>query len=382
MIFSYRAIDTNAHLVSGLREAPSAVHMRALLAKDPVVVLSIRKHLGSWGLSKKILFWEGLVQLHEAGYKIHESLEMLTTSLPGAQLRMLSSGLHQQIMGGLSFADSSEQYPSFFRPLEGKLLSLCERTGAFLPVFRDILTQLKQQKKQQERMTAALSYPLMILIVLGCVFGFYELHLLPEMEQFKQLAPPLDLQNGAIEKTMDWGVFFWSGLVGTVLLLFVKSVRQKVLDRLCRIQKIGLFFAPHDLGPWLKAMSVMLHHEVHLLSALKTAHPLLCRPRLRQIFADVAGDVEGGLALSDALVHNMKVIPDSYVSQMKIAEKSGSYRAAFMALEGAVEKVVSDRQERFLKFLGPCSMLVVGGCMVLMVLRCLSPLYEMIQGVS
>jgi type II secretory pathway component PulF len=76
------------------------------------------------------------------------------------------------------------------------------------------------------------------------------------------------------------------------------------------------------------------------------------------------------------------MIPDLYVSQMKMAERSGSYGAAFDYLEGVVEKMTSDRQERFLKFLGPCSMLAVGGCMVLMVLRCLGPLYEMIQGVS
>ncbi len=381
MIFSYRAIDTNAQLILGLREATSVAQVRAFLAKDPLVVLSIRKHRWSWTVSKKILFWEGLVQLHEAGYKIHESLEMLTTTLPVARLKMLSREMYQRVIGGLSLAEASEQYPSFFNPLERKLLSLCERTGEFLPVFRDILAQLRQQKKQQERMTAALSYPLMILIVLGFVFGFYEIHLLPEMDHFNQMAHPLVPQSLGPESGMG-GSIFLGLLAGAPLLLLLRQVRQGLLDRLCQIQKIGLFFAPHDLRPWLKAMSVMLRHHVHLLVALEIANTLLPRPRLRKMFATVAHDVEGGLALSEALVHNMKMIPDLYVSQMKMAERSGSYGAAFDYLEGVVEKMTSDRQERFLKFLGPCSMLAVGGCMVLMVLRCLGPLYEMIQGVS
>ena len=381
MIFFYRAVDGKGQLFKGLREAETALHMRVLLSQEALVLLSMRKQWRPWSVAKRILFWEGAIQLCEAGYKVHEALEMMITTLSTAPLRMLSQELYQQVLGGQSLGEACEQYPSFFSPLERKLLSVCEHAGDFLPVFKEILDQLKLQKNHQARVREALSYPLMILLVLSFVFGFYEVYLLPEMEHFQHMINPSLLEKRETQGETGGGLFFQGILGGVLLLLFLRPLRQWGVNRLYTLRRVGLFFAPHELRPWLKAMSVLLRYQVHLLAALPIANRMLPRALLRAQFANVVEAVEGGLPLSEAIARQVRGVPDLYLSQLKIAERSGSYTTAFVALESAAEKIVSEREERFLKFLGPCSMMVVGGGMVLMVFRCLSPLYEMIQGV-
>ncbi len=383
MIFLYRLIHSQVGVIEGLQEAPSKEVLLREFKGSHAAILSIKRKWRSWTAAEKIRFWEGLLQLVESGYRIHESLDLLAVGLSSKNLRLFVQGLYQRIEGGSSFSSVCFQYPKFFSPLEVQLISVCEKTGDYTSVIRSIVEQLRAIKKQKERIFSALSYPLLILFVMAIVFAFYELYLFPEMGNLIQdtsKAEALRQRESMLTLFSGGKILVVSGLIGVGLCFSI--VRETILDRMCKIKVIASFFAPHELKHWFQAMRLMMAHNVHMLSAMQIASSLLTRARLKRIFKEVEIQVAEGKPLSLAFESSLNYVPKVWISQLIIAEKTGSYHAAFAFLAQLTDKLVKQRQDLCLGLLGPTSIGVVGILMVCMLLRCLGPLYETIQGVQ
>ncbi len=106
-------------------------------------------------------------------------------------------------------------------------------------------------------------------------------------------------------------------------------------------QKTVAFFKPvsaRDLVIFSRQLSTMINAKLPILTALRTVAKQTEKSRFRDIIEEIANDVEGGAAFSEALAKHPKVFSDLYVSMIQSGETTGRIDEALSYLANQLEK--------------------------------------------
>ena len=80
---------------------------------------------------------------------------------------------------------------------------------------------------------------------------------------------------------------------------------------------------PEDIVVFSRQLSVMVGASISIVRSLRTAARQTATPKLRGIILDIAGEVEGGVRLSDAFAKYPHVFGTFYVNMLRSGETSG-----------------------------------------------------------
>lgn len=106
---------------------------------------------------------------------------------------------------------------------------------------------------------------------------------------------------------------------------------EKLRDSLTKIKtKEKLFFT--------RQLATMINAGLPIVQALNTLGEQISNKKFKEIILQIAGDVEGGLAFSEALSRFPDVFPKVYVALVKSGEVSGNLDKVLMNLATQMEK--------------------------------------------
>ena len=163
--------------------------------------------------------------------------------------------------------------------------------------------------------------------------------------------------------------------------LFVLSVEEaegkKWYDRF-----LGYFeqVKPKDMMIFSRQFATMLGAKVALNDSLKTIQAQTTNPTLREIVGEVSRDIDGGLALSQAMERHPQAFSGFYVNMIRSAEVTGRVEEATGYLADHIEKqaVLISKVKGALIY--PVVMvvlfLIVGGIIATVVLPQIGPIFE------
>ena len=163
--------------------------------------------------------------------------------------------------------------------------------------------------------------------------------------------------------------------------LFVLSVEEaegkKWYDRF-----VGYFeqVKPKDMMIFSRQFATMLGAKVPLNDSLKTIQAQTSNPTLREVVGEVSRDVDGGLALSQAMERHPQAFSGFYVNMIRSAEVTGRVEEATGYLADHIERqtVLISKVKGALIY--PVVMvvlfLIVGGIIATVVLPQIGPIFE------
>lgn len=109
------------------------------------------------------------------------------------------------------------------------------------------------------------------------------------------------------------------------------------------------FFKPKvkitDLVLFTRQLSTMVSAGVPLLRALTTMHDQVENPTLKEVIGDLIKDIEGGVALADALQKHPDVFNDIFVNMIRAGEAAGIVDDILKRLATQIEKNSSMRKK-------------------------------------
>jgi len=280
------------------------------------------------------VFTRQLAMLVRAGMPLLRGLEVLARQERNQAFRAGLEQMAAHIRSGGTFSDSLRQHPRIFEPLYVNLVRAGEAGGALDVVLGRLAHFLEKSQQVRGRIKAAMTYPLIIvivasLIVLGLMTfvvpkfevifaGTLKGQALPALTQFVLGVSNL-LQHHAIA-----ALLLTVALIGLMQVLVRTPLGARLLDRTkLRLPVIGELLRKAAIARFTRTFGTLLASGVPILQALATTGDTSGNVHLADAIRQVHDRVKAGDGVAGPL-RATDVFPDMVASMIEVGEETGA----------------------------------------------------------
>lgn len=397
--FLYEARDqTTNKIVKSTVQADSESAAGRLLINQGFIPLNIKEQAADGGIlakitgrittKDKVVFTRQLSTLISAGLPLAQGLHTVYEQTQNKQLQSVVQEIIVSVESGKSLYDAFSRFPDVFDPVFLALVGAGEISGTLDEALLRIANQQEKDAEIASKIRGAMTYPIIVLVVIMAVIGFMLFTVVPQVEK---LYSDLDKSLPVLTKAMVVAADFFSGywwivliVVGASIYFFKQYLKtdsgQKSMDNF-KI-KVPIFkgmFIKLYMGRFTRTCQSLLISGVSMLDTLRISAKAVNNSVVAGCIMRAADKVKGGKALSVALTPEEYIMP--LVPQMiKIGEQSGKIDEML----GKTAKVFEDELDEQIRTLStaiePVLMVflaVVAGGMVGAILM---PIYGLVNG--
>ncbi len=399
--FNYEARDqaTNKVIKSTI-QADSETAAARLLIKQGFVPLNVKEQIGDGSfLSRlggrittkdRVMFTRQLSTLIGAGLPLAQSLHTVTDQTANKQLQSIIQEITVSIEGGKSLSESFAKHPRVFNEVFISLIAAGELSGTLDDALKRIADQQEKDAAVAGKIKGALTYPLIVLVVIGAVMGFMLFTVVPQVEKlYEDLNKSLPWLTQVMVDGSNFLINFWwlvliiAGIATYFFIQYLKTENGiKFGDTFkLRVPLFGKMFQKLYMARFARTSQTLLSSGVSMLDTMKITSHAINNVLIEAAIDRAALKVQGGKALSVALEPEDVIAP--LVPQMiKIGEQSGRIDE----MMGRVAQVYEDELDEQIRTIStaiePILMVVLAVVAGGMVGAVLFPIYSLVGGIN
>jgi type IV pilus assembly protein PilC len=399
--FNYEARDTSTNkVVKATVQADSENAAAKLLIAQGFTPLDITevneegsflgRLTGRITTKDKIVFTRQLATLIGAGLPLTQSLHTVAEQTDNKRLRGVVEDIIAAVEGGKSLSDSFAQHPEVFDKVFLALISAGEASGTLDDALIRIAAQQEKDAATMSKIRGALTYPLIVLVVIFGVLLFMLFTVVPQVEKlYIDLKKELPFITQVMVSLADFAAAFWWLIiivVGVGVYFFLQYLKTedgiKFKDTFkLNIPMFGSMFRKLYMARFTRTGQTLLATGVAMLDMLRISSEAVNNTIIGKSIDRAAEKVKGGKALSAALQPEDYILP--LVPQMiKIGEQSGQIDS----MMGKTAQVYEDELDEEIKAIStaiePILMVVLAVVAGGMVGAILLPIYSLVNGIN
>ncbi|MFA5689176.1 MAG: type II secretion system F family protein [Kiritimatiellales bacterium] len=379
--YSYRAVTADGTPRNGALEAPGKAQALQSLQKNGWIVLSLTG-AGEQGvngspalsLTKRIKqqqlvdFSTETSALLDAKVPLEQALKTQAELCTHPRFKEVLTAVWQDVNGGASFADALARQPQVFNRFYVNMVRGGEMSGSLDLIMRRIAELLERRMKLRSKVTGALIYP-SLLVVMGiiviAIMMFFVVPSFAEMlEENEQLLPALTA--GVISASRFFQRYWWIFPALIALLFFRHKMKTRTEDgeiafgrAVLKIPLFGTLIAQAETSRFCRMMSSLLDGQVPILSALSITGGTLNNAALRNLMKEVYVRVQSGQPMGTFLQQN-KEFPELAARMITMGEESGELQFMLNKVADRYEEKVDATTSRVVTVIEPFFIIVMG----------------------
>ena len=406
--FNYQAKKGPKELVKGVITAKSqseAVNKLSRMGYVPVrVVLGEAKKSGRTpytakqirhqGLFNKIggreltIFTEQLASLLKARVPLLEAMSVLCGQAKNPNLKEIISHSVSEIRDGKTLSQSLSRYPKVFPVLYINMLESGEKGG----VLEETLLRLSDFRDKQEetkaKVTAALVYPIFIIIVGIASVLVLLTFVIPRMSSlFSDAGQVLPLPTRILLSISALLKNYWYwGLIAVTIIAFIFNryrrgeKEKKILDKFkLKLPFIGDFLKKSVMIEFTRTLALLLASGIPLFCALKMTIPTLDNEIIKSELDLVYKDIVDGASFEQSMKRSFW-FPDFMVNMLAVGEKGGNLEEVLLDVAAFYERETNRVIKVVTSLIEPVIILVLGLVIGFIVLAMLLPIFQINLG--
>ena len=407
-VYQYRGYRTDGGAASGIVDAESVKVARLKLRKDGVFPTDVveqgqsvgRKTAsdrvavpGSLGRSQVLsasdlaMLTRQFATLLVAGLPLIEALGVLVEQLEKKPVKALLADVREQVRGGKALSSVLESYSKDFSPIYVHMVRAGEASGALDQILFRLAEFLEKQQALRNKVTNAILYPALMLIVGVGVLFFLMTFVVPKITAvFASMKAALPFPTVVLMTMSRLCAAYWPVLLLAVIgggLLIRRFIRTEagrtVADGLIlRIPLIGDVARMVSISRLAGTLATMLSSGVQLLDALDVSKRVMNNRVLEEAVEGARQNIREGETIADPLKRSGQ-FPSLVTHMIAVGERSGEMEEMLRRIgqiyDGEVERVIT----RFTSLLEPIMILVMGVIVFFIVVAILLPIFEMGQ---
>lgn len=399
--FSYEARDQASNTITkSTLQADSESAAAHLLIEQGFTPLSIKeeseqgsilaKLSGRITTKDKIVFTRQLATLIGAGLPMAQSLHTVLEQTQNKQLQSIIQEITASVEGGKPLSDSFAKHPEVFDPVFIALVSAGELSGTLDDSLQRVANQQEKDAATTSKIRGALTYPLIVLVVIFGVMAFMLFTVVPQVEKlYHDLKKQLPWITQIMVNVASFLSHFWwivVIVVGIGIYFFIQYLKTesgiKFKDTFkLNVPVFGSMFRKLYMARFTRTGQTLLSTGVSMLDMLAITSKAINNTVLAKGILRAAEKVKGGKALSVALQPEDYIL--SLVPQMiKIGEQSGRIDE----MMGKVAQVYEDELDEQIRTIStsiePILMVVLAIVAGGMVGAILLPIYSLVNGIN
>lgn len=338
----------------------------------------------------KIIFTRQLATLIGAGLPLAQSMRTVLEQTQNKRMQDVVQDVITDIEGGKALSDSFAKHPEVFDKVFISLMAAGEASGTLDDALKRIAAQQEKDAAMMSKIKSALTYPVIVLVVIIAVIAFMLIMVVPQVENlYGDLGKELPLLTKIMVNTANFFVQFWWLLLvlivigGYFLSQYLKTeqgIRNKDTFKL-NVPLFNGMFRKLYMARFARTGQTLLSTGVAMLDMLHITSQSVNNVVMSDIINRAADKVKGGKALSASL-KNEEYILEMVPQMIKIGEQSGKIDE----MMGKTAQIYEDELDEEIKTIStaiePVLMVVLAIVAGGMVGAILFPIYSLVNGVN
>jgi MSHA biogenesis protein MshG len=403
--FSYRGRSARGDLITGKLEAESvdAVATRLLnLGITPLQIgayaqnesgfqeLMQRLGAGRPNDGDMLLFARQMYAITKSGLPLLRGLRGLAQSTQNRLLRDALLDVLQSLESGRDFATSLARHPTLFTPVFLSMVRVGEATGTLDNAFLRLGEYMSQDQDVQDRVKAAIRYPIIVIIMIGLAVGVITVFVIPNFAPlFKILGNDIPWPTRVIMGSSDLVIHHGWALAISMLLTFIGSRRYLKTEAgryrwdgyKLKVPVLGELLRQSILSRVTRSLSISLQAGLPMIQALTLLARSAGNEWLAERLIRLRDAVERGDSLSRAATTS-GIFPPLVLQMMLVGEETGELTQLLEEIGGFYQREVDHRLKNLTAMLEPFLIILVGGMVLILALGVFLPMWNMIAKVG
>ncbi|MDU0458887.1 MAG: type II secretion system inner membrane protein GspF [Geobacteraceae bacterium] len=397
--FRYKAYNSAGSSVAGSIEADSErqamqqLKLKGLLAREVVEEGGLKDTPGSFSFRRGVsaadlsLFTRRLATLTVSSVPLFEAMGSLCEQEENGPLRKALVRVKERIAEGASLSRALAAEPSIFGESYVSMVAAGEAGGALDAVLERLADFLEEQEQVRSKVTSAMAYPILMVLVGGGVMIFLLTVVIPKIvvifEDSKAALPLITIMLIKVSHFLRGWWWIPAGLMIASVPLYRKAMlsdnlRLKRDAMLLRLPVAGGMLQRLILSRFARVLGLLLSSGVPIMRALEITGEVLVNRVYRSFLREVMEEVAQGGSLSGSLKKS-PLFPPLLVHLAGVGEKGGNLEEMLVKAGVAYEREFGARLQRLMGLMEPLLVLAMGLAVGIVVLAVLLPIFEMNQ---
>jgi MSHA biogenesis protein MshG len=395
--FNYRARDAQGGLVQGLLEAPDAATAADLLISRSLTPVNIGEASGSGAAFLSFTARKGRItdedimffsrQMHtliRAGVPILQALAGLRDSATSPAFATMLGQLRDSLDSGRELSIAMKDTGSF-DAFYLSMVKVGEMTGKLDTIFMRLFEHLKFEKEMRAKISAALRYPIFVVIALSGALVVINWMVIPAFAQvFNSFHAELPLMTRILIGFSDFCVNYWWAVVGGLLglVLTLRAVLRTVGGRLywhrqkLRLPIIGDTIRKATLARFARSFALSLASGLPVIQAFTVVAQVVDNAFISAKLDDMRRGVERGESILRTAAAT-RVFTPIVLQMIAVGEESGSVDDLLMEVAEMYEREVDYEVDNLSARIEPILIVCLGAMVLVMALGIFLPIWDL-----
>lgn len=397
--FRYNAFKRDGTAVSGAVEAGTQQEARLALKKEGLFPRDLSEAVSASKAGLRGYFRKG-VTLPELSLMTRRLSTLLGSSVPvfeaistlheqegPGELKEVLARLRARLAEGANLARSLAEEPAVFSESYVSMVAAGEASGALETILDRLADFLEDQEAVRSRVTTALAYPSLMVVVGIGVMLFLLAFVIPKIVViFEQNKAALPLITVLLIKTSTLLRSGWWALLilgGGLVYLYRRLIRRETFRfkrdaLLLKLPLVGPLAVKLILSRFSRILGLLLSSGVPVIRALEITGEVVVNRRYRTALTGARLELAEGGSLSASL-RDETLFPPLLVHMVAVGERGGTLEAMLSKAGAAFEKEFVAAVARVMSLLEPLLVLAMGLVVGTMVIAVLLPIFQLNQ---
>ena len=410
-IYRYKGRSAQGRLVTGNLDGDSPDGVAARLLEGGITPIEIamatfdapgneasadlkrfaqRLGLGRPTIGDLVLFSRQMYTITKSGIPLLRGLRGLASSTHNEVLRAALEDILQSLESGRDLGTSFRRHPAIFPQLYVNLIAVGEATGTLEGAFEALADYLAQDKEMQDRVKAAMRYPLIVVVVIALAVGVITTFVIPRFEPlFRALGNDIPWPTRVIMGTSTlvqqhgWvALGALAALAGLARAIVRNESGRLTWHRLkLRLPVFGRLAHEAALARASRTLSTSLRSGLPMLQALNLIARSTGNDYMAERILKIREAVERGEPLSRAAT-SAGMFPPLVLQMMAVGEETGALGELLDEIAGFYEREVDYSLKNLSAAIEPILIVCVGGMVLVLALGVFLPMWELIAKVG
>jgi general secretion pathway protein F len=400
-IFEYKGLSRDGKNKKGIIDSENLRTARMKLKKDGLFVVSIedkkkteakkksgfsKSRGGSVPVNDLSLMIRQLATLIKANIPLVEALTAVSEQVDNPVLAEALADCKNMVNEGQSLHKALSKYPNVFSNIFISMAEAGEMSGTLDIILLRLAEFTESQAELKQKVTSAMTYPIIMLIVITLViFGLFT-KVLPEIlavfESFPDMTLPWYTQ--AISSTSKVFIEYWyffAGFIIISILLFFNwknsTEGRKSWDAISlKLPLVGEIIKMVAVSRFTRTLATLLKGGVPMLNAMDIVRNVVDNHVLALAIDEAKSNISEGESIAGPLKKSGH-FPPIVVHMVNIGEKTGDLENMLTLVADAYDFQVKAKIETITTILNPIMTLLIGVVIFIIVISIIVPMFDL-----
>ena len=333
-----------------------------------------------------MIFNQELAALLRSGLPMLQALELVLGRQRNPVFRQILTQVRDQVRSGEDLSAAIAGFGDRFPGLYAATLRAGERSGEMEEVIRRFVRYLGLVLETRKRVVSALVYPAALVGLSICLIGVMTVYVLPNFTDFfNNLHVDLPLVT---KVTMGFSLFVREHILMILISLAVggflfwrfintESGRVAISRWVLKIPFIGPMFHRMALSEFCRSLATLLAGGIPLVSSMEVSVRAISNQHLRTLLLPTIESVREGKALAETL-EATGAAPDILVDMVEVGEATGSLDSMLTDVSDFLDEEVETQLQRVLSLLEPVMLILMGLIIATLLVSVYLPLFSLL----